>query len=254
MPEMLCAEKMAAHLQSKMQVYVVEEVDSTNTWARRLLSEGKTEAALLAAEYQTAGRGRQGKSFYSPRGTGLYMTLLLPWNQSVDSPVQITVEASVAVCRALETLTGQPFQIKWVNDIYQHGKKVCGILAEAVTDWEQGVIRHLILGVGVNVRKTDVPEELQDIVGWLDCPVDRNILAAEIANQMANPGCAAAYYKAHSLVLGQNIRYLENGQWKDARAVDIDDEGGLVIRLESGEMHTLKSGEISVRLHKTEPA
>jgi len=248
MPEILCAEKIEAHLRENMQVYVAEEVDSTNVWARRLLSEGKTEAALLTAEYQTAGRGRQGKSFYSPRGTGLYMTLLLPWNQPVTSPVHITVDASVAVCRALETLTEQPFQIKWVNDIYRNGRKVCGILAEAVADWEKGVIRHLILGVGVNVRKTDVPEELTDIVRWLVCPVDRNILAAEIANQIAMPRDTMAYYREHSLVLGKNIRCLENGRWKGARAVDIDEEGALVIREESGEMRTLRSGEISVRL------
>ncbi len=246
--EALSAAAIEARLRQKCVVRVLEEVDSTNAWARRLLAEGFTGAALLAAECQTAGRGRQGKDFYSPQGAGLYMTLLLPCGRPLTEAVKITVEASVAVCQALEALCGEGFGIKWVNDIYFGGKKVCGILAEAVADPASGQPTHLILGVGVNVNPSPVPEALKDIVGWLPAPVDRNALAAEIANQLPLARDSLDYYRSRSLALGRDVRFLENGAWQDARAEEIGEDGGLVVRLPDGRRRTLQSGEISLRL------
>ena len=246
-PEALSEAGIEARLHDPCPVRVLSDVDSTNAYAKRLLARG-TGRALIAAEHQSAGRGRMGRDFYSPQGTGLYMTLLLPSGRPMGEAVKITVEASVAVCRALEELCGEQFGIKWVNDIYYGGKKVCGILTEAVGDLESGVTTHLVLGVGVNVRPAPVPEALRDIVGWLPRPVDRNALAAGIANQLSRAAGSMDYYRSRSLALGKKVRFLENGLWQEGFAREIDDTGALMVETEDGAVKALKSGEISLRL------
>ena len=250
-PEALSEAGIEARLTEPMRVCVMDTVDSTNAMGKRQLVRGLNEPALIAAEYQSAGRGRMGREFFSPAGAGLYMTLVLPCGKPREEAMRITMEASVAVCRALGELSGQEYQIKWVNDIYYDGRKVCGILTEAVSDLEDDVIRFLVLGIGVNVKPAAVPEDLKAVMGWLPLPVDRNALAAGIANRIrSGMDDVLSYYRAHSMVLGRPIRYRENNQWKPAFALEIDDAGGLVIREEDGSVKTLSSGEISVRVEQ----
>ncbi|MBQ8859241.1 MAG: biotin--[Clostridia bacterium] len=243
------------HPTKGMAVYLHREIDSTNNEAKRLIAEGKGGLTLIAAEAQTAGRGRQGKSFYSPGQTGIYMTLSAPTDLPMADAVSLTSAAAVAVWQAIKDTTGITTEIKWVNDIYLGGKKVAGILTEAISDLEAGVTRHVIIGVGVNVRTTDFPPELGDIAASLSpVGVNRNRMIAaitdrllDVINRPQDTGYLVLYRK-HSMVIGREIVYTENGVTHHARALDIDDFGGLVIERAGGVRGTLRSGEISVRL------
>lgn len=232
---------------------VLQEVDSTNSEARRRIKAGLTEPLLLTAEHQTAGRGRQGKTFYSPAGTGIYMTLVLHPNVPLTDAVSVTTRTSVAVCRAIRNMTDLRPEIKWVNDLYLYGKKICGILVEAISDYQAGITQTLIIGVGINVTTQSFPEELQEAAS-LCVEVDRNRLIAGIAEELRtelSDWKSNAYlgdYRNWSMVLGKPIVWTQNGVVRNATALEIDDRGGLVIQNEDGSRHTLSSGEISVRL------
>ncbi|MDO5112170.1 MAG: biotin--[acetyl-CoA-carboxylase] ligase [Clostridia bacterium] len=242
-----------AHKDLDVRVYAC--VDSTNNEAKRLLANGLDHAALLLAEEQTGGRGRMGRAFYSPKGTGLYMTLILPWARSLADAVHITTAASVAVVRAVERLTGRRLSIKWVNDVYLDDKKLCGILTEAVSDFETGRAQSVIVGIGVNVSTADFPAEVrQRATSLFTSGVTRNRMAAAITDELlrasAHLGDASdiAFYKAHSMVLGKAVTYTENGIARQAVAVDIDETGGLVVRHADGSERTLHTGEITLRV------
>ena len=234
-------------------VTVFSCIDSTNTEAKRRIPACGGRAFLLAADEQTGGRGRQGKSFYSPSGTGIYMTLVIHPNVPIVNAVSVTTRASVAVCRAIRACTGLAPQIKWVNDLYLNGKKICGILVEAISDYAAGVTKSLVIGVGVNVTTEQFPELPQ--AGALNptC-TDRNALIAAIAQQLlqiTEDLHDASYlndYRAWSMVLGENVTYTLNGEQKDGRAVAIDECGGLEVEHRDGSRFTLQSGEITLRL------
>lgn len=255
--DVLLAQNVTAHLgdaNKDLDVRVYPIVDSTNNEAKRLLAGGLDHAALLLAEEQTGGRGRMGRSFYSPKGTGLYMTLIVPLECQLSDAVHITTAASVAVVRAVEALTDKTLSIKWVNDIYLGDKKICGILTEAVSNFETGSAQSVIVGIGLNVSTTDFPADVSMRAASLfPLDVTRDRIAAAITDELLY-ACAhlddrryIVDYKAHSMVLGKAVTYTENGVTKEAVAVDIDDAGGLVVRDADGE-HTLRSGEITLRV------
>ncbi|MDR1131525.1 MAG: biotin--[acetyl-CoA-carboxylase] ligase, partial [Oscillospiraceae bacterium] len=185
--DLLSAEGVRAALPAGYQscpVSVLSVTDSTNTQAKKLAADGARHGTLLLAEEQTAGRGRSGKRFFSPRGLGLYMSVILRPDAATVSPRLVTLAAAVSVCRAVEALTGLEPRIKWVNDVYLDGKKICGILTEAVMDMESGGIDSIIVGVGVNcaVEEAILPPELHGIVGSIGAgKVPRCRLAALIA-------------------------------------------------------------------------
>lgn len=236
-----------------LTVEVLQEVDSTNSEARRRIKAGLTEPLLLAAEHQTAGRGRQGKTFYSPAGTGIYMTLVLHPFVPLTDAVSVTARTSVAVCRAIRKMTDLRPEIKWVNDLYLNGKKICGILVEAISDYQAGVTQSLIIGIGINVTTKTFPEELQEAAS-LCVELNRNRLIAGIAEELRkelgdwqDKGYLRDY-RNWSMVLGKSIVWTQDGMKRKATALEIDDRGGLVVQNEDGSRHTLSSGEISVRL------
>lgn len=245
------------HRTKGLAIYLHREIDSTNNEAKRLIAEGKGGLTLIVAEGQTAGRGRQGKSFYSPSQTGIYMTLSAPVDIPLCDAVTVTGAVAVAVWQAIYDATGIKTEIKWVNDIYLGGRKIAGILTEAISDLEAGTTRHLVIGVGVNVHTTDFPEDLQSIATSLSpVGVSRNRLIAAITDRLLDvikrPQDTAylSLYRKHSMVIGREIVYTENGVTHHARALDIDDFGGLVVEREDGARGTLRSGEISVRVDK----
>lgn len=220
-----------------------ETVDSSNSECLRLLRSGAARRCLVLAETQTAGRGRQGKRFYSPPGAGLYLSLgYAPAGGPADA-VGVTTYAAVATAERIEALSGLHCGIKWVNDLYLDGKKVCGILAEA-----EGP--YLVLGVGVNLTASAVPEELRDIMGWLDRPDLRAPLAAGLTEALLRyrPGDVShmAEYRRRSTVLGQPVRFTLDGRARTGRAMSIRDDGALVVQTATGE-RVLRSGEVSVR-------
>ena len=238
-----------------LNVLLFPEIDSTNLEAKRIAKNGLSEPFLIIADSQTAGRGRLGRTFYSPPSTGIYLSYVYKPNAAIASGVSVTSAAAVAVCRAIKAVTELNPQIKWINDVYIDGKKVCGILCEAVTEGGRSDANCIVIGIGINVSTTDFPCELREKAGSLgDRVIDRNRLAAEVVNQLEkviNDLGKRAFideYKKLSLVLGKQITYIKNGVETRGIAVDVDNDGGLIVRLSDGSKTTLNTGEISVKL------
>ncbi|MCR5691357.1 MAG: biotin--[acetyl-CoA-carboxylase] ligase [Eubacterium sp.] len=247
------------------QLVVLKKIDSTNLEAKRRALEGAESGLLVLAEEQTAGKGRKGRGFYSPEGTGIYMSFMFrPEGGQAEHPVLITTAAAVAVARALRQVLGEEAQIKWVNDVYLRDRKVCGILTEAVTDFESGGIDWLVLGIGINYRepKGGFPEDIRDRAGAVctdSIKVPRNDLVAAVANQVydlyenLNPENFMDDYRAWSNVIGREVRFssgyakLQEDEWQWGTAIDIDEEGGLIVQVE-GEKKVLRTGEITLRV------
>ena len=233
------------------------QLDSTNNQAKRLLSSIKAEQFLVTARQQSGGRGRKGRSYFSPPGN-VYMTLAQRLPAVLGDVVSITTMASVAVVRAVTRLSHLQTQIKWVNDVYYKGKKICGILCELLADPQDAYGYCLLIGIGVNIGHNDFPVELADLATSLpDDQLSAPTLIAEIVNQLlaliTQPENKAYLtdYRKHSLVLGKAINYWKNGQPYSGIAIDIDEQAALLVQHADGTIHRLDSGEISIRLENT---
>ncbi len=239
-------------LGDRAEFIYLDEVDSTSSYIRR---NPFSRNSVVVAGTQSSGRGRNGKSFYSPSSTGLYMSVQLNVNCSLTDAVGVTTAVAVAVANAIEKVTKCSLGIKWVNDLYLNGKKVCGILCEAINDYKQGLTKMLIIGIGVNLSTADFPQELSQIAGSLGVSEKlKPVLAAEIADAILKfePGALTDEllneYRRRSIVIGKCVSYSVNGQYSSGLAVEIDEKGGLIIERPSGERTVLNSGEISLRL------
>ena len=234
-----------------LRVRVYETLDSTNQEAKRLLAAGEPCPMLLLAEEQTAGRGRRGRGFYSPAGEGLYMTLALQPRAALSQATLLTAAAAVAVAQAVEALTALACQIKWVNDVYLDGKKLCGILTEASGSFEADALSSVCAGIGVNVRTRDFPEELAGRACSLwPRAVSRNHLAAEIAVRLLNFAADLGArefleeYRRRSLVLGKAVTFTRDGGERRALAMGIGENGELIVRYDDGREEALNAGEV----------
>ena len=219
--------------------------DSTNLRAKEYIRQNGCDSLLVTANGQTAGRGRQGKSFYSPTGEGIYMSYA---TKTSGSTVGITTAACVAVARAIETVCGLQVDIKWVNDLYLNGKKVCGILCEAVTDFEKGKTTHVIIGIGINLTTTEFPDEIKATAGALGIDCKQNLIS-EIVNNLKNLDLDnyIDYYRNHLLGVGKQVTFIKNGAEYTATIKGVDDSGGLIVDSDGVEQ-TLTSGEITLKL------
>ncbi len=258
----LSCEQIKRELKEEYQgipIEVYRQLDSTNTCAKLKAIEGALHGSVILAEEQTKGRGRFGRSFYSPKGTGLYMSLILRPTIELKQSVHVTMYIAVLICRVLERFTNQRLQIKWVNDIYLGDKKIGGILTEAVTDVESKQVQYMILGIGLNIKTEDFPGELDKIATSLNpVGVTRNQLCAALLNEILP---VSEYftideeilceYKRRSNVLGQRVVFFKKQQRFEGMAEDIDETGGLVVHLTTGEVETLHSGEISIQRQTT---
>ena len=233
------------------EICVFETLDSTNAYAKQFALSADRRDALIVAKQQTAGRGRMGRSFYSPSETGIYFSILLRSQSLPQSAVSLTTVAAVAVMRAIRMLTGKQTLIKWVNDLYLDGKKVCGILAESVGMSSDD--RSVIIGIGVNWYACEFPKELAQIAGSVNA--DRTISKQQLIAQtlrelgalLAGEDCINDY-RAHSMVIGKKIFWLRESVRYDGIATGIDPSGALLVRTDTGEEQILFSGEISLRL------
>ncbi len=254
----LSASVIADHLPEQyrsLKIFALRETDSTNNEAKRLLADGLDTNALIVADSQTSGRGRRGRSFYSPPDSGLYMSLILRKDLALADGLTLTTLTAVAVSRVIRRLTGKLPAIKWVNDIYLGDKKICGILTEAVTNIESGRIDSVVIGIGINVNTADFPAELRSTAGSLETnSLTRGELAAAVAGEvltMTDDISNRSYldeYRELSMVIGKNIAFYRINTVQYAAAVGIDNSGGLIVRLQDGSEETLSSGEITVRL------
>lgn len=225
-----------------------DEIDSTNTYAKAWAREGAPHGALVLADRQAAGRGRMGRSFFSPEG-GLYMSLIL--DSGGFSPGQLTTLAAVAVREAVLALAEESLQIKWVNDLLLHGKKVCGILAEGI--FQQEGIQRCVIGIGINLGPLDLPESLRPIAGTLyqeGRALDRHELCLSIISRIKEglPQVPAHMdrYRAHCVTLGKRVSFAYQGREAQGIARRVDDEGALMVETDEG-MIRLIAGEVSAR-------
>ena len=257
--DVLDREKIKKELDEDITVYVHSTIDSTNSEAKRIAKRGVSGRALILAEEQSGGRGRMGRSFYSPRGVGLYMTLLFPLPDRDDATVRITSMAAVALRRSIYRVYGIDTEIQWVNDLYLKGAKAAGILAESFMGEKDGEpFRAVAVGIGVNISTEKFPEELEKIAVSLGMSGGRNKLAAETTKEffrLVGMACDRDFsymneYREASLCLGRRIRFTENGVTETGIAESIDDMGFLRVLTDDGKTRVLSSGEISVRFEK----
>ena len=260
--DILSAEGIKLHLigdAAAADVIVFDEIDSTNLEAKRMAANGAKNAAIIVADSQTLGRGRFGRSFYSPEGCGIYMSILLkPTAEQLSEAVMLTTAAAVAVCRAASKLGRVEAGIKWVNDIYVNEKKACGILSEAVFDIESGSIGSVVIGIGINFKQgaEPLPDEIANIAGSFFgefAPISRNEFTARVANELflmlpqLSEREFLKEYRERSILIGKEIVYSRGNEKYAAIAEDIDNDGALVVRYEDGRIEALRSGEVSVR-------
>jgi len=267
--DILSAEGVRVYLNKTAQaaeLFVFDEIDSTNLEAKRRAIGRGNDAAIIIANSQTLGRGRFGRTFHSPEGCGIYMSILLkPTKEQMAEAVMLTTAAAVAVCRAVNSLSDVSPQIKWVNDIYVNDKKVCGILTEAVADMESGMIESVVIGIGINFKTGEqpLPDEIANIAGAIfdkKVPISRNRMAAQVVNELFDilPDLQTRSflkeYRERSMLLGKEIVYSRGDQKFSAIAEDIDDDGALVVTFIDGTREALRSGEVSVRPKSMEAA
>lgn len=245
-------------LKNKIEIQVLDKTTSTNSLVKELATE-KAEGFVMVAGEQTDGRGRMGRSFFSPGDTGVYMSVLLKPEIKPEDAVQITTAAAVSVCKALERLDVYNSEIKWVNDIYICNRKVCGILTESSFNSENGILDFAVLGVGVNIYESaeGFPEEIKNIAAAIFRQSEENLRNRFIAlflneffyyyNNISSRKHMKEY-KKRNFVLGKEITVIQGDKTETAKAIDIDENCNLVVESEDGTIKNLYFGEISVRL------
>lgn len=232
-------------------------IDSTSQEAKRLAAAGAPNGACVIANRQTAGKGRRGRSFCSPADSGVYLSMVLRPPLTAAEAVLVTAAAAVETSRAIRDVCGVEAGIKWINDLFLDGKKIAGILTEAVSDLETGLVEFLVLGVGINVYQNpgEFPSELGEVVGALSDGkkhISRNALAAALAGRLyriervLSDRTFLEEYRSRSVILGKTVTLCETGEEGLAEAIDGD--AHLHIRLNDGTKRELINGEISVRL------
>lgn len=237
------------------QLQVLATVPSTNRVAKEWAMAGASHGSLVLAGEQTEGRGRRGRRFVSPAGKGVYLSLILRPEITAAAALAVTGSAAVAVCRAVKQLCGLELSIKWVNDLYYRGKKVCGILTEVSADLESGQTEWLVVGIGLNLTTTDADlgEELCEIAGSLypigKSPVSRTDLAAAICRELLDMSPAFDYlpeYRKRCFVPGHWVTVYGSSEPWTAKAIAIDDQGRLIVEA-SGRRVAVDHGEVSIK-------
>lgn len=232
-------------------IFFYEEVDSTNTEAKRLINNGVKAPFVCIARKQSGGRGRRGRSFLSQEG-GIYFSVALSLDKNFDTET-VTTAAVTGIAKAIESL-GFEVGIKWVNDLFVNGKKVVGILTEGVVNLEEGCISDVIIGIGTNYTTRSFPSELEAICTSLypdgNAPLSRSEFAAleieETIKAIFNPDYLTEYRK-RCFVLGKDVMVMKMNASLPAKAIDLDDKAHLVVQYPDGIIEHLSSGEVSIR-------
>ena len=234
----------------KPEVHILDTIDSTNNYARKLILEGE-KTGLVVANHQTAGKGRTGHDFYSPQDTGIYMSYFFTPGYGLELASSVTTRTAVSVATVLENLFHESFMIKWVNDIYLGSRKICGILTEAVTS---GInVGSIIVGIGINVTTATFPDEIKDSAGSLPASmISRNEIISGIMKSLIPalnvPADNKEYvsdYRSRLMMVGENVSFVENGVTKYGTVLGVDDECGLLVASDTGEVRTIRNGEVS---------
>ena len=244
---------------NKLHCYA--SIDSTNTAAKQAANTGVDAGTVFIADSQTAGRGRLGRSFFSPPGTGIYLSVVLRPGCTPDQLMHLTCATAVAVCKAVIQCCDLHPGIKWTNDLVAGKRKLSGILTELSVNSQSGLVDFAVVGIGINCCQlaADFPPEIKDIATSIAIEtgkaVDRSRLCAAIImalyemqqNLLAKKQEMMQFYRKNCITLGQRISIVGNGPVRHATALDIDHDGGLLVRYDSGESGIVTSGEVSVR-------
>lgn len=235
----------------QLPVHLNADSDSTQLDAKQGIEAGHASPALYLAPYQNKAKGRFGRPFYASKSGGIYMSLRLSPNVPFLEFKPYTILAAAAVVKAIQSLCDLDVQIKWVNDIYLGQKKVAGILTEAISSMENQRVTDVIIGVGINVHIDDFPKELRQSAGNLfddQPPFTRNQLITAIWKAFfeTDEQELIALYKEKSLVVGQQVSFVENQVEFKGTAIAVTDTGNLVIQLDNGKAKIISSGEISL--------
>ena len=261
-PDLLRRETVEAYLSAPRADWeVLESVDSTNSACRRLALEGAEDGTVVMADCQTAGRGRRNRSFQSPAGRGLFLSILWRPGCTPDKLLPLTALSAVAVYRAVERVCGVNLRIKWPNDLVLNGKKLGGILTEMALEGESGLVSHAVVGIGLNVHHlpSDFEGQVRDIATSLDMELDGRVCRGKLAAALLEeldylrgevlfaPEKWLEPYRAACLNIGQTVQLIRGEIRERVEAVAVDGQFGLVVRHENGELETVRSGEVSVR-------
>lgn len=262
--DILSSYSIKQHLKNPhLDISVFSSVTSTNTILKEMAEQGAKEGTVIIAEEQTAGRGRTGKQFYSPKGTGIYISILLRPDIPAEESLFLTTSAAVATARAIEDVSDKRALIKWVNDIYLEDKKTCGILTEGAFNVETGKLDYAIVGIGINVCIPDggFPDDIKDIATAIfdkqtDSINKRSILIANLLDyfmEYYKDFKSKSYVKEYierSMIIGKTITVIEGSKTSIAKAIDIDKNCRLKVQFEDGTTKWLSSGEVSTKIHK----
>ena len=243
----------------EIKLEAFESLDSTNTYLKKRAAGGAPEGTVVIANAQTAGRGRMGRSFASAPGLGIYLSMLLRPSTEAECVQSLTAGTAVAVCRAVERVCGVAPGIKWINDLFLKGKKICGILCESSV--KSGSAEYVVLGIGLNVitRPQDFPEELRGTAGSLYSQTgivyERGKLISAMISELSamyeawktDPCALLDDYRRRCIVLGKTVEVSPvTGGVFTAAAEEISDDFGLVLRLPDGSTSTVHSGAVSI--------
>ncbi len=237
----------------------LDEIDSTNSEVRRLAEKGAPEGTLVVAELQNAGKGRRGRSWVSPKGSGIWMSFLLRPTFEPFHASMLTLVAALAVEEGIRRITGLETVIKWPNDIVADGKKICGILTEMSTDVDS--IQHVAVGIGINVNTPEFPEEIRDIAASLKLlcgrEINRAALVAEVMEawekyyeiflKTLDFSALQETYNARLVNLGREVKVLAGKGDYIGISRGINQTGELLVELSDGTIREVMSGEVSVR-------
>ena len=237
-----------------------DSIDSTNTRARELARQGAPHGTVLIADHQTGGRGRRGRSFHSPAGSGIYMSVILRPHCAPQQIMHLTCAAAVAMCDAVESAVGFRPGIKWTNDLVCGKRKIAGVLTELGFD-NRGNVDFAVIGIGINCcqQEADFPADIRSIAGSLTSisgqSIDRAVVAAAMMDALYRMDTELLTGKAHILnryrkdciTLGKEISLVRGEEIRHGTALDIDDAGALIVRFPDGTAEAVNSGEVSVR-------
>ena len=241
-------------------IHWFDSIGSTNTEAKRLAAAGAPHGTVLIAGQQTAGRGRMGRSFHSPAGLGIYLSVILRPNCPPTELMHLTCAAAVAMCDAVESAAGFRPGIKWTNDLVCGNRKLGGILTE-LSLGSYGQVSHAIIGIGINClhTRTDFPEDLQDMAGSLATvspgPVDTAKVAAAMIESLytmdrhllSEKPAIMDRYRADCVTVGKEVSVHRFDEVRHGTALSVDDGGGLTVRFDDGQTETVAAGEVSIR-------
>lgn len=254
----MTAEGVCKYLKSNLQVQVFRSVSSTNDLAKAAAESGADEGSVYIAETQFSGRGRTGRSFYSPEGTGIYMSIVLRPKMEAAEALSITTCAAVATADAIYEVTGKEVGIKWVNDLFCDSKKISGILTEAAFDMETGGLSYAVLGIGIDVfAPKDGFGDLDNIAGAL-YPYSDN--SAELRCRLAAAVCDRFFYcysnmdskdlferyRKRLFVIGKSVTVIRGGERRSATVLGLENDYKLTVKYLNGDVESLSSGEISI--------